>query len=91
MDATSRFMSRTEAAAYVAAVIGRKVTASALARMASDGVGPRYCMILGRASYQREWLDAWIAEQIKAPAPRQRSGSLTRADSDEAKAAPTAA
>jgi hypothetical protein len=88
---TSPFMVRSEAAAYLGRALGRRVTSSALGRMASDGVGPRYVMVLGRASYRAEWLDAWLEEQIKPPAPRQRSGSLPHNDGDEGKAAPAAA
>jgi hypothetical protein len=44
---------------------------TALANLASDGKGPKYAIINGRALYRREDILAWIAEQASAP-PRVR-------------------
>lgn len=44
---------------------------TALANLASNGGGPKYAVINGRALYQRDDLLKWIAEQASAP-PRTR-------------------
>ena len=95
MSSASSYMTRQDAAAYLSARLGRRVTASSLGRHASDGSGPRYFLLLNRASYLREDLDLWIETLVQAPAPRQRRKcrkSLTHtAGDDEGKAAPEAA
>jgi hypothetical protein len=52
---------------------GIKVGETGLANMASDGKGPKFVIINGRALYTREDLLAWITEQASAP-PRTRRG-----------------
>jgi hypothetical protein len=55
--------------------------------MASEGVGPRYCLILGRASYKDEWLDEWLVEQTRPPS-RERDCPLTQPADGEDKVTP---
>ena len=91
MSSASSYMTRQDAAVYLSGRLGRRVTASSLGRHASDGTGPVYHLLLGRASYLREDLDSWVDGLVQAPAPRQRRNPLTRSDTDAAKAAPEAA
>jgi hypothetical protein len=91
MHTLSPFKVRADAAAYLSHKLGRRISVSALARLASEGGGPRYCLILGRASYLPEWLDAWVEQQTRPPAGRQPHDSLTPNDDDEGGAAPAAA
>jgi hypothetical protein len=70
-----RYRTRTDSADYLTTKLGRKVTVGALHRHASDGTGPRYVMILGRASYRTEWLDAWVESLVQQPAERRRRAS----------------
>ena len=70
---TTRYLPRPEAAKYISNRLGRRVSTGALHRHASDGTGPKYVMILGRASYTETWLDDWIDQLMRAPAPRRRA------------------
>jgi hypothetical protein len=72
MSNASSYRTRRDAAAFLSERLGRRVTVGALHRHASDGTGPRYVMILGKASYRDEWLDEWVAGLAKAPALRRR-------------------
>jgi hypothetical protein len=67
-----RYRTRPDAAAYLTEKLGRRITVGALHRHASDETGPRYVMILGRASYRTDWLDAWIESLVQPPAERRR-------------------
>ena len=58
---------RPDAAEYISDRLGRRVSTGALHRHASDGTGPKYVMILGRASYTEAWLDDWINQLMRAP------------------------
>jgi hypothetical protein len=48
---------------------------TALANLASDGKGPHYSIINGRALYKREDLLKWIDEQASAPPRTGRTGN----------------
>lgn len=85
---TAAYLTRPDAADYLSGKLGRRVTVGALHRHASDGTGPDYVMILGRASYQAASLDAWVERQVKAPATRVSLTPPARSASD---AAPVAA
>jgi hypothetical protein len=61
---------------------GVKAGDTALANLASDGKGPRYSIINGRALYKREDLLDWINREASAE-PRRRS-RVTSADSAKA-------
>jgi hypothetical protein len=67
-----RYRTRQDAAAYLSEKLGRTITVGALHRHASDETGPRYVMILGRASYRTDWLDAWVDSLVQPPAERRR-------------------
>lgn len=77
---TTRYLPRSEAAEYVSKRLGRRVSTGALHRHASDGTGPKYVMILGRASYTEEWLDEWIEQIVQAPMPRRRAAARQQDD-----------
>jgi hypothetical protein len=51
---------------------------TALANLASDGKGPKYAIINGRALYKPEDLLKWISEQASAP-PRAGRGNNSQA------------
>jgi hypothetical protein len=67
MTMPASFLMRPDAAEYLSDLIGRKMTGGALARHAYAGTGPRYQMVLGRATYRIEDLDAWAEGLAKAP------------------------
>jgi len=67
---SQHFLTCRSSAHYVSERIGRRVTLGAMHRHASDGTGPRYRMILGRASYTVEDLDAWIEQLVQPPLAR---------------------
>lgn len=69
---SAAYLTRPDAADYLSAKLGRKVTVGALHRHASDGTGPEYVMILGRASYLAESLDAWVEQLVQPPTKRVR-------------------
>lgn len=52
---------------------------SALANLASDGKGPHYSIINGRALYKREDILEWIAGQASAPPRAARMSSQQHA------------
>lgn len=66
------YLSRAAARTYLREGIGVPIGDTALENMASDGNGPKYVVIAGRALYTREWLDAWVAEQAAKPVVRRR-------------------
>ncbi len=43
----------------------RKFTSQGLANLASDGKGPPYAIIQGRAVYRVDELDAWLDEEYE--------------------------
>jgi hypothetical protein len=59
---------------------GVKTTAQGLADRASDGTGPAYSIINGRACYTASALDAWLEAQAARPVLRRRE----RQGADEA-------
>ena len=64
------FLTRPRAAEYLTAA-GVYTTAQGLADRATDGTGPAYSIVSGRAVYTAEALDAWLAEQAARPVPRR--------------------
>lgn len=85
------YFNRKGAADYASSVLGRKVSVASFHRMASDGTGPRYVMLLGHASYRREWLDEWIAAAAREPKKRPRKAEpLTRRNATAVESAPDA-
>ncbi|MBX5462974.1 MAG: hypothetical protein IRZ28_18035 [Steroidobacteraceae bacterium] len=70
-----QFMLRGPAAEYLSSRIkGLRITATALANMASRGKGPQYHVINGRACYTPDALDRWIAEQAARPVTESHRG-----------------
>lgn len=65
---------------------GLKVGPTGLANMASDGKGPRYSIINGRACYTREDLSAWVREQATQPTLIQRRREKAAAEAAQATA-----
>jgi hypothetical protein len=90
MRFSTSFKDREAAAAHLTQRLGRKVSVSSLARMASAGVGPGYTVVLGKATYRIEALDAWLEQQTRPP-PRERDCPLTQSADDEDSSAPAAA
>jgi hypothetical protein len=87
MTSASTRRSRLDAAKYCSDKVGFSITKNAFDRMASDGTGPAYEMILGRASYRQDALDDWIEGLISAPKKRPRTRNpLTRNGQMPAKA-----
>lgn len=60
-----KFRNRDSAREYLAETHGLEIGNTALANKASDGTGPKYTVINGRALYMDSDLDAWVAEQAK--------------------------
>ena len=72
-----KYLTRQRAAEHLTAK-GISTTAQALADQASDGKGPAYGIVRGRALYTESDLDAWIAEQLARPVLRKpRSTGVT--------------
>ena len=55
------------------------MSAGSMQRWASQGWGPKYEIIVGRASYTRQWLDEWIA----SPNARRKHGGYRPRKSDD--------
>jgi hypothetical protein len=66
------FLTRVGAREYLLEVHGVELAPSALENLASDGAGPRYTRINGRALYQRAWLDDWVSAQAARPVLRRK-------------------
>lgn len=75
------YLTRSDAADYLSGRLGRRISVGALEQHAYNGTGPRYAMVLARASYRRDDLDQWVEGLAQAPqkrrkaAPRPTSGS----------------
>ncbi len=65
-----RYLTRKRAADHLTA-IGRPTAPQALADMASDGVGPPYGLVRGRALYEVSALEDWVAAEMARPVPRR--------------------
>jgi hypothetical protein len=70
----SSFLDRNSATKFVRDE-GVPVGKTALANLATNGTGPKYSIINGRALYKREDLLKWIAEQASAPPRARRTGN----------------
>jgi hypothetical protein len=62
---------RARAAAYLTQ-LGIPSTAQGLADMASDGRGPTYGLLNGRAVYTVENLNTWVSSELARPVVRYR-------------------
>ena len=65
------YLTRQRASEYLTDK-GLPTTAQGLADQASDGKGPKYGLVRGRALYVQADLDAWLAAQISRPVLRRR-------------------
>jgi len=65
------YLTRPRAAEYLTTKIGIAITPQGLADRASDGTGPHYAIVNGRAVYTEENLTRWIAEQAARPVVRR--------------------
>jgi hypothetical protein len=59
-----KFLDRAAVVSYLA-TLGVKTSVPTLQNLASQGCGPRYCLINGRALSTAEWVDAWVAAQAE--------------------------
>ena len=55
-------LTRAAAAEYLRKYLGRSMKAQALSKLAHEGRGPPYRVVLKRALYEPSALDAWVAE-----------------------------
>jgi hypothetical protein len=62
-----KFLDRRGAAAYLLEKRGVPITPQHLANLASDGIGPPYAIVNGRALYLPSRLDQWVADQAAQP------------------------
>jgi hypothetical protein len=77
---STRYLTRRLAADHLTArAEGRQFTVQALADMASDGEGPPYAIVRGRALYRVEDLERFLAEQFEQPTRRGRRHRTERA------------
>lgn len=65
------YLTRPDQRAYLLETHGIPLGKTALENMASDGVGPKYVLINGKALSTREWLDEWVKEQASQPVVRR--------------------
>jgi hypothetical protein len=73
------YLPRAAARDYLAEKHGIQLGKTGLDNMASDGIGPKYARIAGRAVYTREWLDEWVAAEAARPVVRRRERRQTAA------------
>ena len=70
--------SRKSAAQRIRDVHGLPCTDATLANLASEGAGPVYKLVAGRAYYRDEDIDVWARSRISAPI-RKASDARRRA------------
>jgi hypothetical protein len=75
------YLTRPQQRAYLEETHGIPLGKTALENMASDGEGPKYVLINGKALSTRDWLDEWVAKQASRPVTRRRR---VRAQQDHA-------
>lgn len=68
---TPSYLTRSAAAQYLTARLGRPIRVTNLEKRASQGTGPKFVLVLGRASYRAEDLDAWVERETRAPSGRR--------------------
>jgi hypothetical protein len=81
------YLLRADARTHLLDAHGLKLGETALENMASDGTGPVYVKINGRALYTRESLDEWVRVQASRPVRRRKQRSAEQADARGNKAA----
>ena len=71
------WLTRTAAAQRVRDKFGVRCEQSTLAKKASEGTGPTYRLIGGRAMYSEPDVDAWGASLIGSPIRRASDARIT--------------
>ncbi len=71
-----KYAGRQEAADILTAILGRRVTKKALARLAEQGKGPPYVIILREACYAKDGLAAWAEAAPQPPRARAQAARL---------------
>jgi hypothetical protein len=66
------YLARPAQRAYLEEVHGVALGKTALENLASDGKGPKYVLINGKALSTRAWLDEWVQEEAAKPVARRR-------------------
>lgn len=66
MTDTKRFLTRAEAADYIASK-GAPISKNTLQKFATVGGGPIYRRFGNKSLYRAEDLDAWLTEKMSAP------------------------
>ena len=84
------YMPRPDARAYLNEEHGVVLGQFGLENMASEGTGPQYALIAGRALYTREWLDRWVAAEAARPVSRRRRRKAVQKETDDASGLQTA-
>jgi hypothetical protein len=64
---------RKDAAEYLTKKSGVPFKPEGLAALATKGTGPAYSFVNGRAVYETEALDQWLAAQLAAKSPAARN------------------
>lgn len=73
-----KLLIRKDAAAYLTEKSGVTFKPEGLAALATKGTGPDYSFLNGRAVYEVDALDAWLAAQLAAKRPAtKRSPRVT--------------
>ncbi len=57
-------MTRKQAATELTGRLGVPVSEGMLAKWATQQRGPRFAIVMGKATYSRPALDEWVAEQL---------------------------
>ena len=63
----TNLMNRKQAAEYLTS-LGLRISKQTLAVHAMRGIGAEYTLIGRTAYYKQEWLDEWLADQLKPSA-----------------------
>ena len=63
----TNLMNRKQAAEYLTS-LGLKISTGTMAVHAMRGTGVQYSIIGRKAYYKQEWLDEWLADQLKPSA-----------------------
>lgn len=68
-----KLLPRKDAAGYLTEKSGVAFKVETLAAMATKGTGPAYSIVNGKAVYETEALDEWLAPQLAAKSPAARN------------------
>jgi hypothetical protein len=69
-----KYLDRNAQAQYLRDERGIPMSSQRLADLASDGLGPKYVLINGRALSTREDLDTWVSQEAARPVVRRSRG-----------------